>query len=482
MPPVNQGSRGTMIAWLVATTVAAVAAIICAIYFYVESNRVTQEAATLTGKYKEVVAEAALASSDVQDLKAKRSEEGYNPRMTVLDVALKQRDDLAARMAGAGATSDKAMTASSKAVTAAAERAKDAGIPAPPADNLTATVDALNGSMASMSQQIKTLTSERDAANKKVQDTIAQLNAAKSEFEKAVADSRGQADQAVTGASQDRASKDEQIKKLTGDAESAQKAAQDAQAQSQNVISDLTKQLEDAKKRVQQIEVKLGDKRMNTADAVVRQPDGTIVRVPNSQTVYIDLGSGDQISPGLTFEVYDRIEGVPSIGDPATNDNLPIGKASIEVIRVGPGSSECRVVRLQPGQNIVQGDLIENLVYDKNTKYNFLVFGNFDLDQNGVPTPQDTDVVKRLVTQWGAKLTDKVNADTDFVVLGKEPVIPNFTTEEKQDPINAAKLAQAEADAEAYDAVKRQAIELHIPILNQNRFLYFVGYYELAQR
>ena len=43
MPPINQGARGTMIAWLVGTTVAAVAAIICAIYFYVESNRVAQE-------------------------------------------------------------------------------------------------------------------------------------------------------------------------------------------------------------------------------------------------------------------------------------------------------------------------------------------------------------------------------------------------------------------------------------------------------
>src|SRR5262249_29709683 len=132
--------------------------------------------------------------------------------------------------------------------------------------------------------------------------------------------------------------------------------------------------------------------------------------------------------------------------------------------------------------NIVEGDLIENVVYDKNTKYNFLVFGNFDLDQNGVATPQDADVVKRLVTQWGGKLTDKVNADTDFVVLGKEPVIPQLTAEEKQNPIMAAKLAQAEADAEAYDKVKREAIELHVPILNQNRFLYFVGYYELAQR
>ena len=91
MPPINQGSRCTMIAWLVATTVAAVAAIVCAIYFYVESNRVTNEQISLSNKYKEVVAEAALVGSDVQDLRAKRDDpnNGWNaPRMSLLDVVL----------------------------------------------------------------------------------------------------------------------------------------------------------------------------------------------------------------------------------------------------------------------------------------------------------------------------------------------------------------------------------------------------------
>jgi len=32
----------------------------------------------------------------------------------------------------------------------------------------------------------------------------------------------------------------------------------------------------------------------------------------------------------------------------------------------------------------------------------------------------------------------------------------------------------------AYDDVLNQAKELHIPIMNQNRFLYFCGYYENA--
>jgi hypothetical protein len=484
MPPINQGARGTMISWLVGTTVAAVAAIICAIYFYVESNRVAQESDNLTRKYHDVVAEAALTGSDIADLKAKRDDtaNGYNPRMSFLDVALKERDDMAARLAGPGATMDKAMTTSAKAIQAAAEKAKEAGIPAPPGDNLTAVTDTLTKALSTLQAQAADLTKQRDAAHKQVQDAAAQLAQARAAFEKGLADSRAQADKAGTDLSQDRAAKDDQLKKLTADAETAQKAAQEAQAQSQVTIADLTKKLNDADTRIRSLEDRLGAKRISTADAVVRQADGKIIRVPGGGTVYIDLGSGDQISPALTFEVYDRVEGVPALGDPTTDENLPRGKGSIEVIRVGPGSSECRIVKLQPGQNIVQGDLIENLVYDKHTKYNFVVFGNFDLDQNGVATPQDAEIVKRLVTQWGGKVMDKVNVDADFVVLGKEPVIPVLTKEEREDPLKVAQAAQATAEAEAYDKVKTDAKEYHIPILNQNRFLYFVGYYEMAQR
>src|SRR5207248_1580109 len=135
--------------------------------------------------------------------------------------------------------------------------------PPPPGENLTASVDALTNTMISLHQQVDALTKERDAANKKVQDTIAQLTEARGTFDKGVAESRGQADQAVAGATQDRASKDEQIKKLTGDAETAQKAAQEAQAQAQVTLTDLTKQLDEARKQVAFLQNRLGGKRMN---------------------------------------------------------------------------------------------------------------------------------------------------------------------------------------------------------------------------
>ena len=49
---------------------------------------------------------------------------------------------------------------------------------------------------------------------------------------------------------------------------------------------------------------------------------------------------------------YDKIDGIPPAGDPSNDDNLPKGKASIEVVRVGPSSSECRITRTSYGTQI----------------------------------------------------------------------------------------------------------------------------------
>jgi hypothetical protein len=131
---------------------------------------------------------------------------------------------------------------------------------------------------------------------------------------------------------------------------------------------------------------------------------------------------------------------------------------------------------------IAVSDPIVNLVYDKNTKFNFMVYGAFDINQDNVPSLQDADVIKRLVTSFGGKLIDKVGVDTDFVVLGKEPVIPVIPPEEKDDALAQKRFQEATAALEAYLDVQRQATELRIPVLNQNRFLYLVGYYNQATR
>jgi hypothetical protein len=156
------------------------------------------------------------------------------------------------------------------------------------------------------------------------------------------------------------------------------------------------------------------------------------------------------------------------------------GKASIEIIRVVGPTAECRVVHLAAGQQIVEGDLILNLIYNTHTKFVFNIYGEFDLGGNGQATAADAEILRRLVTQWGGRTSDQVNVDTDFLVLGKEPAVPPAT--DNPSPLENDRREKALKANDDYHALEAAAQRLSIPILNQNRFLYFVGYYDQARR
>jgi len=163
-------------------------------------------------------------------------------------------------------------------------------------------------------------------------------------------------------------------------------------------------------------------------------------------------------------------------------ENMPVGEASIEVEQVLASVSQCRVTRMEIGQHIAEGDLIANLVYDRNTKYNLVVYGDFDLGQTGKPKKGDNQKIEALVTEWGGHVQKDIDVDTDFVVMGSEPKMDKFTADDLNDPLNRQMQQNEQAAYDAYQAVLEKAEKLGIPIMNQNRFLYFCGYYDNAQR
>ena len=116
----------------------------------------------------------------------------------------------------------------------------------------------------------------------------------------------------MTGAQEYQASKDQQIAQLQSDFGATQKQLQEALAQAQVTQGELTKRVEALGQQNQALTARLGQTKLNPTDAAIRQADGQVLRIPGDGTVYINLGSGDQISRGLTFEVYDRLEGIPA--------------------------------------------------------------------------------------------------------------------------------------------------------------------------
>ncbi len=64
-----------------------------------------------------------------------------------------------------------------------------------------------------------------------------------------------------------------------------------------------------------------------------------------------------------------------------------------------------------------------------------------------------------------------------------EPTLPVATREElEENPIRKFEYEKAEQAFKAYEDIKTRAVDLHIPVLNQNRFLFLIGYFDQARR
>jgi hypothetical protein len=503
MPPVNQqGSKAGLITALVIAVILLMVSVIVTITTTTELTKTKNDAATVKRQYEKVARNDQLAaeSGDVALIDAAKEKlaGSLQGSSSTIDVAIEEIKKLTQDISGiAVASYSDADAKSVEVVNKALGVLKDPGAPiaaATTAPAVAAGAMPANESLFSVIQKLEEKLGETAKSDKARQAQLKELstsletrvaawNAQAEELSKKVADAEKRAATAMAGL--DEAQKQYMAKQTTADQSNQTvkdssgaevTAAQTSVAQARAEVAKLMAQNTS-------LLAQIAKYRMDVKDSAVRQADGAIIRVPSTTVCYINLGSGDHLPAGTTFEVYDKAEGVPGLGkDGLGENNMPIGKASIEVVRVGQNSSECRIVHLQPGATLAEGDIIANLVYDRNTTFNFFVYGNFDVDGNGIWTAQEADVVKSLVTRWGAKVVDKIAVNTDFAVLGQEPVVPVFTKEDLQDPVNVDKLNRALASLKAYQDIVNQAATLHIPVMNQNRFMYYIGYYDQMKR
>ena len=479
MPAVGpQGSRGGLIAATVVFTILFVTATIFAIYFGVDDSKKTELLQTQIDRTKLIYS--------AQDLNSPRyAELSKGPRGgTILQSSFQDSQSLAETIAGKSATFAKtpAMAAqeASDALTAAGKALPTLNIS--PDMNLVSIVNKL---VAYSKDQQYQNTALRMAQSESAGNAAQQIANEEAKAQKAV-DDKDAAVKAM-GAQLDRAQaaeNDYQLKlKNMSQAMDGERQAMNSQLQkAQTSMQETVRELDQEKRLSNELVSKLAGKRVSPLDPLLRQTDGYITSVASEDIVYINLGMGDHIVPGMTFEVYSHRDGIPKQDDMMVEENLPVGLASIEVERVLSGVSECRVVKTEIGQHIGIGDLIANLVYDRNTKYNMVVYGDFDLSQSGKPKAGDAQKIKALITDWGGQVQKNIDVDTDFVVMGAEPKVDQFTADELNDPLNKQTQDEEKAAYDAYQAELEKAEKLGIPVMNQNRFLYFCGYFNNAQQ
>lgn len=485
-PPANPGSRGGLITAVVIFAILFVTSTIFAIYYGTQAARTERDLEEARQTIiPDIVRDSSRGSATLAPLVEVRRQAtlpGVQANTPLIEVAIAQRDQLARTIAG---PQGDAATAEARATSALQTIARETQVTLPSSsDNLIGALTTLAGTVNTTRNQLSTTQQQLQAA----QEQLAAATAANKEeiarMEQQIAQVRAETQKRIQEATAASQNSRQTLQTVEQAREDERSRAQEAVDQLNVQLAQLRQEREELAKQLDAVQRKLASYRVDVNEPLLRQADGKIVSIPGNGTVYIDLGTGDQVVAGLTFEVYDRLDGMPrttattAAGDPV----LPQGKASIEVIRVGATSSEARIVRQQSGTILQQGDIIANLVYDANTRYRFTVYGKFDLDNNDVPTAADTEVIKRLITQWGGRLVDEVSVNTDFVVLGSEPQIPDFDSEDLRDPLNFARMEQAQQELDAYLDVVQRARELSIPVLNQNRFLYFIGYFDQARR
>jgi hypothetical protein len=483
MPPVvgpAQGSRSGLITTVIISVTVAVIMIVVAVYYSTAASKAEKDLANLKTVDRGMYYDG--APSDAKVTRLQQMKEQFPGMNSALEISMAQSEQLA-KLLGGNAAPDAAYQNAKSVIANASKRMAELKSQNLVNGDLSANAslsEAINSLMAQVGQLAQDKKNSDDqlvAANKAKADLIAAQKQQLDDKDKQIAEVNAKMaamEQKVNELGQGYTTS------LTSAQQTDTRTLKDLQDQVAKLTADLAqanKKNKDLDSQVTGLKGKLHLVRAKPEEAVVQQPDGMIIRNADNNRCFINIGSKQSVTLGLTFEVYDKGRGIPPLGDGLSDTNMPVGKASIEVVAVGPDTSECQITKLQPGQHVVVGDPIANLVFDPNTKYNFVVYGKFDLTGSG---NDDSQIIKRLITQWGGKLQDHIDIDTDFVVMGAEPQLPaGLDPNNPQDQMRRLRYQQELAQ---YQAQVVAATQLSVPIMNQNRFLYFIGYYDQAKR
>ena len=273
---------------------------------------------------------------------------------------------------------------------------------------------------------------------------------------------------------------------------------QQMQDVNQEQIQDFQNKLDDAqaKLRQKQLDLQKTEEQLNQADKLLDealtkledikpkpdkevqayQPDAQIVRVDlKNGIVILDAGVTDYVYRGLTFALYDRNKPIPEEGK---------GKAEIEVFQVSEQVCAARIVESDKNNPVVKDDIVANLIWDRNTANRFVVSGEFDFNNDGLIDPDGAQRIVELIERWGGQIDDEITVDTDFLIVGSEPQALQRPTQQE---LNINPLAQQRYEisvqkVEAYNKILEKAANLGIPVFNQKRFMYLIGYDTLIHK
>ncbi|MGQ9648917.1 MAG: hypothetical protein ACUVXJ_02285 [Phycisphaerae bacterium] len=317
-----------------------------------------------------------------------------------------------------------------------------------------AQADELESQRKKLNYDLEQAIKTRDDAAKAFEGRIAELD---EKFKKLMQESEQAREECNRQLTELQAARTKEREQMAGELDAARKARDEAE-----------KTLNAEKSRTEGLLAQLAQFKPSSSGSALQVKDGVIVRtVPAGDIVYIDLGRRDGVRVGMTFSVYSPVRGIPADGK---------GKATIEVANVFETTAECRVTSRTPGEPVLVDDIIANPVFDRSRQFTFAVVGDFDLNFDGRPEDVGGKEVIRLIDRLGGKVVNKVDTDTDFMVVGSPPPQPAAVIPGSEDEAAVSERnEQAAKRLTAFETMLKEARSLSIPILTRTQFLHFLG-------
>lgn len=428
-----------------------------AVLLWVQTDKLRNDNRELQERFRRAATAQELTNPGPAIQEMLREYDRSPQRMTVLTQQASRIEELSALITGA-------RTGYSAAKAAADQLAQDIG---------TTLGRGLVTEARELHQELARRVAELDTLRARFADLEAQLNQKNESIAELTASFRKDLDQLEA----DKAALDAKAKQshddFVAEQQRARKELEDRRTELSGEIANKNQRIRELEtdmaakdKTIERLRGELDKKRGGGADVAVRQADGKLLQVKDQENVcYINLGVNDRVVPGLTFTVYPPT-GIPESGE---------GKAKIVVTNVRDTVSECRIVERTSSDPVISGDLVGNVAYDPQRTFVFVVDGQFDLRGRGRPSTEDVKEVKSLIEQYGGHIADQVGVETDFVVLGAEPQQPEKPSENAAETVWSVYQARVR-EMSHYKETLEAAKNMHVPILNTNRFLALIGY------
>jgi hypothetical protein len=357
------------------------------------------------------------------------------------------------------------------------------------ASGAEAAAATYSATVAALSERLRLASSERET----LRNELARLQASYASLEARANAEMSKEKSARSAAEADRddvqKSLENKLAEKDQDINTLKRALSDSQAELSDLRDTMKASLKDKDLQITRLETLnegLTQELQATRRVTFEVPDGRIVQVENlTNSVWINLGSSDNLKEALTFSVYRKDNaGIGKAAPPTGNESYGTPtygpsdiKGSIEVIKIeGAHLAKCRVTYNPTLLPIAVNDPIYSPVWSPGGSDTFALVGEIDLDGDG---KSDREAVREFIRSAGASLDVEIddegrrvgkgmNERTRFLIVARIP--------EARPTDTAERVKVVEAIRSESTALNRDAKQMGVQTISLPTFLAFSGY------